>query len=99
MVERRGRARFALKALQEHRVLRHLGREKLQRHISSQRRVFGFVDHTHPAAAEFRLHSVMGKGSADDLGGHGLSTREQEQMVAERARSSKRVLSVGPRHR
>src|SRR5260370_32254057 len=69
MVERRRGARFPLKALQEHRVLRHLGGGKLERDAASERRVLGFLDDTHPPPPPPRLPALGGKGSPDEPAG------------------------------
>jgi hypothetical protein len=53
MVYRGSGLRFALKAGQCLRVAGNIFRKKFERHKAVQPRIFGLVDHTHPAAAEF----------------------------------------------
>ena len=52
MVERRCAARFTLKAAQSLGVARQSVGDELERHGTLQPRIFGFVDHAHPAAAQ-----------------------------------------------
>ena len=52
-------------ALQSSRITGHQLREKLQRDKAAKFRVFGFIDHTHPTAAQLLDDAVMGEGLAD----------------------------------
>jgi hypothetical protein len=40
-------------------------RQKLQRDVAVQLEVFGFIDHTHPAATELRKDAIVRNGLAD----------------------------------
>jgi hypothetical protein len=51
MVQTRGRARFAAKALQGAGILGKLRRQKLERHEPAQFHIFGFVDNAHSTTA------------------------------------------------
>ena len=68
MLQCRGRARFALEALQRHRVARQRLRQELHGDAAAQLEVFRGVDHPHPAAPEDLQNAVVG----NDLAGHGL---------------------------
>ena len=59
MVQGGGRLRLALKAGQGLRILDHIAGKKLKRDKPVQRQVFGFVDNTHPAAAEFFEDAIV----------------------------------------
>jgi hypothetical protein len=56
---------FALEARQGLRITRHVVWKKLQGDEAMQPGVLGFVDHAHPAAAEFFNDAVMGDGLVD----------------------------------
>jgi len=56
-------------ALQGLRVFCHLVRKEFQCDVTTEFKVFGFVDHTHPAATEFSQHAVVRDGMANDRGG------------------------------
>src|SRR5271154_4837628 len=62
MVQRRRRAGFSLKAFDQLGVLRHGIRQEFHGHPSAEPRVFGFVYHTHAAAAERSCHLIMRNG-------------------------------------
>jgi hypothetical protein len=49
-----------LESLNQLGILRHLCRKELHRHAPAQPHVFGFVNYTHPAAANFPRYAVMG---------------------------------------
>src|ERR1700676_4007699 len=70
MIECRGSEGFPLKSLPRSRIIFHLGRKKLQRHMAMQLEVFGFVDHTHPAATELRDDAIVRDGLGDHGGHH-----------------------------
>ena len=65
VVERRGRARLALEALEGGRVGGELGGQELERDVPAELRVLGLVDDAHAAAAELRDDPVVGDGLAD----------------------------------
>jgi len=65
VVQSRGRACFAAKALKSARILGKLRREKLERHEPAQFQVFGFVDNAHPPAAQLLDDAVVRDGLAD----------------------------------
>jgi hypothetical protein len=68
MVEGGGGARLAAKTLQGLHVLGYIVGKKLESDKATERSVFGFVDHAHPAAAELFDDAVMRKGASDHLG-------------------------------
>ena len=47
-------------------VLGYTFRQEFQCHVAVQPRVFGLVDHTHPAPAQLLDDAVMGDGLADE---------------------------------
>ena len=59
MVERRGGPGFTLKAAQGLGITRQIVGDELERHGTVQPRIFGFVDHAHPAAAELLDDAVV----------------------------------------
>ena len=59
MIQRRRRARLALEALEHRRVLRELGRQKLQCDETAEIDVLSFVHDAHAAAAELRHDPVV----------------------------------------
>ena len=69
MVQRRRGLGFALKAGEGLRVAGNIFRQELQGDEAMQPRVFGFVNHAHPAAAELLDDAVMRNGLAD----HGVA--------------------------
>ena len=62
MVQRRRRPRFAAETFQGLRVFGHFFRQELQSDEAAEFGVFGLVDHTHAAAAEFLDHTVVRDG-------------------------------------
>jgi hypothetical protein len=60
VVERRGRARLALEALERLGILCHLRGQELERDLPAELAVLGLVHDAHPAAAELRRHPVVG---------------------------------------
>ena len=69
MVQRRSRLRLTLKAAESLGVLGHFVGQELECDKTMQARVFRFVNHTHPAAAQLLDNAVMRDGLAD----HGWS--------------------------
>jgi hypothetical protein len=63
MVEGRGRPRFLLEPRQAIRVPRELGGQYFQGQLAAQPRVFGKIDLSHPARAEFVEDAIMGDSS------------------------------------
>ena len=59
MIQRRRRARFALKTLQRLFVFRHIFRQKFQRDAASQPRILSLIDDAHSAAAQLLRDLVM----------------------------------------
>ena len=72
MIERGGGKGFALESFAGCGIILHFRGQEFQRDVAPQLEVFGFVDHTHPAAAELRENPVMRNGFAD----HGRRERE-----------------------
>jgi len=64
MVESRGGARFTLKAFQSQAVLGKMFRQELEGDEPAELGVFGFINHTHPAATQLLEDAVMRNGSA-----------------------------------
>ena len=62
MVQSRRRPRFSAEAFQGLRVFSHRVRQELQSDHAAEFEVFGLVDHTHPAAAEFLDDAVVRDG-------------------------------------
>ena len=65
MVECGSGLRFALKTLERARIPSQVFRKEFQRDEAVQAGVFGFVDHTHPAAAKPLDDAVVGNGPPD----------------------------------
>ena len=65
VIERGSSEGFALESFAGSRIVLHLSRQELQRHMTVQLEVFSFVDHAHPAAAELRQNAVMRDGFSD----------------------------------
>jgi hypothetical protein len=61
VIQRRGRTRLALKALQQLAVPGHLRREELEGHVPVQLRILGFVHYAHSAGAQFAKNGVVQK--------------------------------------
>ena len=69
MIQPGSGAGFALEALESLLILGHGFRQKLQRHHAPQFCVFGFEDHTHPAAAELFDDAIVGDfGTGEGIG-------------------------------
>src|SRR5690348_15032032 len=66
MIQSGSRARFALKSFERGRIGRRVLEEKLERHISVEPRVFGFVDHAHAAAPELFYDAIVRNCAAND---------------------------------
>ena len=75
MVQGGSRLGFALEAAEGLRIFGDVIGQKLQRDEAVQSGVFSFVDHAHPATAEFLNDAVVGDGLADHLGDAWLSGR------------------------
>ena len=67
VVECRRGTSLALEALERLDVLRHAGRQELDRHLAGEVQVLGAVDDTHASAAEPGQDSVMGNRRADHI--------------------------------
>ena len=65
MVQGGSRARFAAETLERLRVLGDVGGEEFEGHEAAQFGVFGLIDDTHPASAEFLENTVVRNGLAD----------------------------------
>jgi len=78
MVQRGSGTSFAKKALMAFGILQFVFRKKFQRDTASESRVFGFVDDTHSASADFAEDFVV----ADELFFHEW---EQEMLVARKS--------------
>ena len=65
VIERGGGKGFALESFSGRGIILHFRGQKFQRDMAAQLEVFGFVDHTHPAAAELRQNAVMRDGFPD----------------------------------
>src|SRR5713101_345169 len=70
MIQGGGGPRFALESLQRLRIAGQFLGKELQRDVTAQLEVFGFVYHTHAAATELPQDSIVRDGFAD----HGRST-------------------------
>ena len=88
MIERRGRVGFPLKTLDCDGIGGHVRRQELQRHMAMQLQIFGFIHHTHPAAAQLALHAVVRDGAAN----HDSLCRRMLSGVGE----SKQALQAAP---
>jgi hypothetical protein len=94
MIERRGRASFALKSFERRFVGLKIGGEKFDRDESSEPRVFAFVDETHAAGAERFEDAIVGD---DDSGLHRgkssyASASSGARLLASMAQSQRRKL-------
>ena len=58
VIESRRRPRFGEEPLLRAFIRHQVGRQEFERHETAQPRVFGFVDHAHPAAADFADDSI-----------------------------------------
>jgi hypothetical protein len=65
MIESGGRASFALEALERLRILGHIVGKKFERDEAAEAGVLGFVHHTHAAATQLFLDTVVGDGLVD----------------------------------
>jgi hypothetical protein len=65
MVQRRGRTRFALEPIHGLRIVGKFRRQKFQREVPSEARVFGAVDNTHAAATELLHDAIVRERLAD----------------------------------
>jgi hypothetical protein len=59
MIERRGGLRLALESRQSLRILGNFVGQEFQGYEPAEARVFGFIDHTHPATAQFFQDAVV----------------------------------------
>ena len=62
MIQSRGSARFALETLERLGVARQLVGQELQGDKAAEPRVFGLVNHAHPAAAQLLHNAVVRDG-------------------------------------
>jgi len=85
MIECRCGARFAPESLGRLRVVGDVVRQELQRNVSAQARVLGFVDNAHASAAQFFQDSVVGNRAADNGG----SIRHRPCIVRQRLNTGK----------
>ena len=67
VIQRGSRSCFAQKTLEGLLIARHVSGKKLQRDVAAERRVFGPVDHTHPAAAQLLDDAVVRDGLTNHL--------------------------------
>src|SRR3954447_14035323 len=65
MVQLRGGARFAFKALQGFAIVEELLRNELQGYVTAKPHVLGFIDDPHATAAEFSYDAIVGNSLAD----------------------------------
>ena len=65
MIQGRGSTRLTTEALQRLRVLRNVVGKKLQSDETSERSVFGLVDHTHATTAQLPDDAIVRNGLAD----------------------------------
>jgi hypothetical protein len=65
MIQRRRSLRFALEAGERLLIFSNFVRKELQGHKAMQLHVLGFVDDTHPPAAEFFDDVIVGDGLVD----------------------------------
>ncbi len=65
VIQRRSGLGFALEAGQGLRVFGDFIGQEFQGNKAMQLHVFGFIDHAHPAAAEFVDDAIVGDGLAD----------------------------------
>ena len=77
MVQRGCGLRLALKAAERLRILGDFIGQKLEGDEAVQPRVFGFVDHTHPAAAQLLDDAVVRDGLSD----HGFRRSEKDEAA------------------
>ena len=70
MIEGRGGASLALKALEGGRIFFRFGRQEFESDVAAEVEVFGLVHNTHAAAAQLRQHAVMRDSLAGDLHEH-----------------------------
>ena len=69
MIQCRRRSRFSSKTFEGLRVFGHVVRKEFQSDETAERRVFGFVDHAHPTAAEPLQDSIVRYCLADHAEG------------------------------
>src|SRR5258708_2152215 len=96
MLERSRGLRFPIKTLQQRRVIRHIGGNRLQRDQSVDDGVTGLVDHAHGASAQFvedlvfaqflQLTPLLGnanrcRAEAFGFGIFGVKNREEESAT------------------
>ena len=93
MVQRRSRLRLALKAAERLGILGHFIGQELEGDKAMQPGVFGFVNHTHPAAAQLVDNAVMRNGLPD----HGCANLRlaKQDEVAMLGKAEKQVNVVG----
>ena len=77
MVQRGRGLGLALKAAERRGILGHFIGQKLERYKAVQPRVFRFVNHAHPAAAQLLDNAVVRNGLSD----HGFSRSEKDEAA------------------
>ncbi len=76
VVERRSGPRLALEAIERLGILGQIFRQKLERHKTAERGVFGLVHHAHPAAAQLFQNSIVRDGFPNHRWAHMLSSEQ-----------------------
>ena len=84
MVESRRRLRFVDESLFCVRIAREAGRQELQRDNAVETQIDGFVDHSHPAAAEPLNDAIVGNGLSNERGLVHVFARRLVKLSAER---------------
>src|SRR3984957_16914547 len=62
-------ARLKHETIESSSIARELRRQKFQRDLAAQCKVFGFIDHAHPAAADAARDAVVRDGLVDHVKG------------------------------
>src|SRR5262245_12540954 len=95
MVQRGSSLRFSFKARQGLRILGNILGKKLEGYEAVQPGVFGFVDHSHSAAAQSLQYAVMGESAAVQRirTGHLRSILESGCDASQRRLSSRSIAS------
>src|SRR5208282_3534351 len=93
MVQRRCGASFAAESFESRGIFRDVAGKKLQRDEAAEIHVLGFVDHTHPAAAQFLDDAIV----RDGLSNHSMnSPSAREFYAAHTAKSTQAALARSP---
>ena len=77
MIESRSSPGFALKTLERLAVASKIVRQEFQRCLAAQAEVFGLINDTHPAAAEFFQNAIV----RDGLANHYFRNRSSRWML------------------